>query len=255
RKLDGKILSIPQLNPRQCETDVHSRMDCQACHSAYTPQCYGCHDVYDPTKKQMDKVSYKETYGHWREGRSWIRYEKPTLGISKNRVMPFAPGCQVYLTELNDSLKIKRQETWLTMASFDPHSTRKETPKCIDCHRDPKRFGFGEGVIKQRGGIFEMQPVYDSEKSGLGAFNLDVMINPQGVMPQRMSRMDARPFNLNEIKKIYRVSYCITCHDKIEDKIYKNYEESMWKYKKNKSLPCNKIVSPRLRRCARLSRG
>ncbi len=241
RKLDGKVLTIPPLNPGQCEADIHRRMECQACHSAYIPQCYGCHDVYDPTKKQMDKVSYKETYGHWREGRSWIRYETPTLGISKNKVMPFAPGCQVFLTELNDSLKIKRQETWLTMAPFDPHSTRKETPLCIDCHSRPKRFGFGEGVIRQEGRVFTMQPVYDSEKSGLGVYNLDIMINPQGIIPQKMSRIDARPFSLSEIKNIYRASYCITCHDKMNDNIYKEYEQSVQQYKTDKTLPCNTL--------------
>ena len=241
RKLDGKVLNIPSLNPLQCSAGVHKRMSCQSCHSAYTPQCYGCHDIFDPSKKQMDKVSYEETYGHWREGRSWIRYEKPTLGVFKNKIMPFAPGCQVYLTELDDRKKIKRQETWLTMAAFDPHSTRKATAACEDCHSDPKRFGFGEGVIKQTGEAFTVNPVYDAQKSGLGKYNLDVMITPRGTIPQKMSRLDARPFSLSEIKKIYRTSYCIVCHDNMEDKIYKDYNKSLRDYNENKSLPCNKI--------------
>ncbi len=243
RKLDGKILNIPQLNTRQCESETHERLSCQACHSAYTPQCYGCHDIYDPNKKQLDKISNKETYGHWREGRSWLRYEKPVLGLANDRIKPFAPGCQVYLTELNNSSQIKRQETWLTMAAFDPHSTRKAVPTCEACHSDPKRFGFGEGIISQKGINFKMQPIYNARKSGLGKFNLDVMITPDNVKPQRMSRTDARPFTLNEIRNIYRAGYCIICHDTISDNIYKNYHKSLKKYKKDNSIPCRKIVA------------
>ncbi len=241
RKLDGKILTILQLDPLQCRSSTHERLSCQACHSAYTPQCYGCHDVYDPSKKQMDKVSYKETYGHWSEGRSWLRYEKPTLGIDDNKIKPFAPGCQVYLTELDDSAKVKRQETWLTMAGFDPHSTRKQTPSCATCHSDPKRFGFGEGILEQKGASFKMHPVYDVKKSGLGDYNLDVMITPQGIVPQKMSRLQTRPFNLTEIKKIYAAAYCIICHNKAGDKIYKDYAKSLRRYKTDKSLPCSRV--------------
>ncbi len=217
----------------------HEKLGCQACHSAYTPQCYGCHDVYDPTKKQLDKVSYEETYGHWKEGRSYLRFEKPTLGIDNlDRIMPFAPGCQVYMTELDDDLQVKQQKTWLTMAPYDPHSTRKKVALCIDCHGSIKRLGLGEGNAQFKDGHFETQQIYDPQLSGLGDFSLETMISEKGEIPQKMSRLTARPFSLDEINKIYRVSLCITCHDRYEDKIYANFEKSINRYLEDKTLAC-----------------
>ncbi|MGD9900334.1 MAG: hypothetical protein AB7T22_14515 [Calditrichaceae bacterium] len=242
RKLDGKELSIPQNKSNNaCYLPGHERMGCQSCHSAYTPQCYGCHDIYDPTKKQLDKVSNEETYGHWREGRSYLRYEKPTLGVDNlDRVMPFAPGCQVYLTELNDSLQIKQQKIWLTMAPFDPHSTRKAVPECIDCHSNIKRLGLGEGYLKLGKSGFETEQLYDTQTAGLGHGSLEMMTDEQGRLTQRMSRLTARPFKLSEINNIYRVSLCITCHDSYKDPIYKNFKKSIERYLKESHLPCRK---------------
>ncbi len=242
RKLDGKELEIPQnKNNETCNFQGHERMGCQSCHSAYTPQCYGCHDIYDPTKKQLDKVSNEETFGHWREGRSYLRYEKPTLGVDNlDRVMPFAPGCQVYLTELNDSLQIRQQKTWLTMAPFDPHSTRKSVPECIDCHSNIKRLGMGEGFLKPGENGFKTQQLYDTQTAGLGKSSLEMMTDGQGRLTQRMSRLTARPFDMKEIKNIYRVSLCITCHDTYNDAIYKNFEQSIERYRNESRLPCRK---------------
>ncbi len=229
RKLDGKKLLIPQNKKKQeCQMPGHEKMSCQACHSAYTPQCYGCHDVYNPTKKQLDKVSYEETYGRWTEGRSYLRFEKPTLGVDNlGRIMPFAPGCQVYMTELDDDLQIEQQKTWLTMAPYDPHSTRKDVAKCINCHGDIKRFGLGEGNAQFEDGHFRTQQIYDTKLSGLGDNSLEAMINEKGEIPQKMSRLTVRPFSLDEIYKIYRVTLCITCHDSYDDKIYINFGRSI----------------------------
>ncbi len=245
RKLDGKKLEIPQTNhKRQCAMPGHERLSCQSCHSAYTPQCYGCHDVYDPTRKQLDKVSYEETDGHWSEGRSYLRFEKPPLGIdTRNRVLPFAPGCQVYMTELDDTLGIKKQKTWLTMAPFDPHSTRTAVPGCIDCHSNPKRLGLGNGRLVLRNGNLSVIPIYDAPKAGLGGDDLEKMVDPDGRITQRMSRLTARPFKPDEIKKIYRVSYCLVCHDEAEDVIYKDFEKSIRQYKSDNALPCRQDES------------
>ncbi|KAA3618441.1 MAG: hypothetical protein D8M58_13335 [Calditrichaeota bacterium] len=245
RKLDGQKLIIPQNKNRpECQMPGHEKMSCQACHSAYTPQCYGCHDVYDPTKKQLDKVSYEETYGHWSEGRSYLRFEKPTLGIDNlGRIIPFAPGCQVYMTELDDDLQIKQQKTWLTMAPYDPHSTRKNVATCIDCHGSIKRFGLGEGNVQFKDGLFTTQQIYDAPSSGLGNFSLETMIDENGEIPQKMSRKTARPFSLDEIKKIYRVSLCITCHDSYKDKIYKDFDRSIEYFKSKKNKACQNYFS------------
>ena len=245
RKLDGKILDIPQMDTKyECTMPGHDRLSCQSCHSAYTPQCYGCHDLYDPTRKQLDKVNYQETDGRWSEGRSYLRFEKPALGIdARNRVMPFAPGCQVYMTELNDTLGVRSRKKWLTMAPFDPHSTRTAVPACIDCHSDPKRMGLGNGTLLLRKGKLSVIPIYDTKKAGLGDEDLEKMVGPDGKITQRMSRLQARPFNDEEIKNIYRVSYCLTCHEQADDPIYRDFKSSVIKFKSKASLPCRNLIT------------
>ncbi len=240
RKSDGRELGIVQTHSKAaCNLAGHERLSCQGCHSAYTPQCYGCHDVYDPNKKQQDKISYKETRGHWSEGRSYLRFEKPTLGVdARNRIMPFAPGCQVYLTVLDEKGKAEKQETWLTMAPFDPHSTRKRVPQCADCHSSAKRLGLGEGQLFLTNGALETQPIYDAVSAGLGKFPLEQMTTLDGRLTQKMSRLKARPFNPTEIKRIYRVILCLTCHDSYKDSIYRNFARSVQRYKTNPRLPC-----------------
>ena len=239
-KSDGKTHELTQTpGRRECSLPGHERMSCQACHTAYTPQCYGCHDVYDPSRRQTDKITYKETDGHWREYRSYLRFERPALGLDQfDRIVPMAPGCQVYLTELNKQGKVIKQDFWPTMAGFDPHSTRRQVAACIVCHSDPKRLGLGEGNLALQKGklIFEAQ--YDASSSGLGTFALDAQANLSGKALQKMSREQERPFNRQEIEKIYAVSYCLLCHEKAADKIYNNYFLSLKRFKNERGLPC-----------------
>jgi cytochrome c553 len=124
------------------------------------------------------------------------------------------------------------------MAPYDPHSTRKKVALCIDCHGSIKRLGLGEGNAQFADGRFKTWQIYDSKLSGLGDFSLETMISERGKMPQKMSRLTARPFSLDEINKIYRVSLCITCHDSSEDKIYANFEKGINRYLEDKSLAC-----------------
>ncbi len=243
RKLDGRKLLVKQ-NQKQanCTMPVHERLACQSCHSAYTPQCYGCHDVYDPAKKQFDKVARKETPGHWSEGRSYLRFEEPTLGVDKwNRIVPFAPGCQVYLTVLDRSGRVQKKAQYLTMAPFDPHSTRLKTPSCEDCHFSAKRLGLGKGQFFWYKDSIKVTSVYRADEAGLGPYSLEQMVQLNGKLTQKMSRLKARPFNQKELQKIIGVTFCLTCHDRASDPIYKDFAQSVKTYHVNKNLPCRQI--------------
>ncbi len=241
RKADGKALKIKQNSARpECTMPGHERLTCQGCHSAYTPQCYGCHDVYDPRQKQLDKVSLKETKGRWSEGRSYLRFEEPTLGLdARGRIMPFAPGCQVFLTVLDEQGQVEKQAQYLTMAPFDPHSTRLKVPQCEVCHLSAKRLGLGKGEWLFAKGQMGIESLYQVQQAGLGKVPLEQMVTPQGEVVQTMSRLPARPFNSREIKRIVRVSYCLTCHDQATDPIYQNFLKSWQRFEQQKELPCN----------------
>ncbi len=236
RKTDGKILSVPQTqNKAECNLPGHERLACQACHTAYIPQCYGCHDTYDPNRMQMDKVSGRETPGHWSEGRSYLRFEDPPLMLDQlNRVMPSAPGCQVLLTDLRDS----SQTYWPTMAAFDPHSTRTKVPECVACHSDPKRLGLGPGALGWTKGVLSAEPVYNAAASGLGNHPPEQITDGKGNAVQRMSRRGERPFNQNELNRIVGLSLCLTCHDSYRDAVYRDFDRSLTRYQKDATLPC-----------------
>ena len=80
RKMDGRPLKM-QLNTdlKKAHHNLkgHERLSCQACHSAWIPQCYGCHLTYRKSEWQKDWISGKKTLGHWKEARSYLRFDKP----------------------------------------------------------------------------------------------------------------------------------------------------------------------------------
>ncbi len=80
-KADKKPHPLRPPKPGQCNTGVHSRLSCQACHATWVPQCYGCHVRADKSEKQLDKLNGQMTFGNWTEFRSFIRYERPVLGV------------------------------------------------------------------------------------------------------------------------------------------------------------------------------
>ncbi|WP_457565327.1 hypothetical protein [Caldithrix abyssi] len=247
RKIDGRELTVQQnQNRTECVMPGHERLSCQSCHSAYTPQCYGCHDVYDLRQKQLDKISLKETEGRWSEGRSYLRFEEPTLGVdARGRIMPFAPGCQVYLTVLDKKGRVQKEARYLTMAPFDPHSTRLKVPQCEACHQSAKRLGLGEGTLRLEDGALKSQTLYDAPRAALGNCALEQMVDVEGRPTQKMSRLKARPFNALEIRKIFRVSYCLICHDRADDAIYNDFGQSVRRFNQDKTLPCNRLAEER----------
>jgi len=295
RKLDGKSIEtdIP-LKPKAYHTlSGHDRLACQACHSAWIPQCYGCHFTYQKGSYQRDWLSKKASPGGWKEGRSYLRFSKPTLGVKDaDKIAPFSP-CQVFVSVFDKQGHYIAEESFkiLAMASFDPHTTLKASRTCRDCHADPKSLGLGEGIFKlktpglsaivhgarniaerrhpaistddngtpgegigcRREAMFlgphgrplqlSFRPDYDSLSSGLGiTFPMDAFVDINGKPLQVSSSKDARPFNKEELEKIMSVNACLPCHNKYDDKIYKDFKLSLRQFKTEKDLPCIKAI-------------
>lgn len=145
-----------------------------------------------------------------------MRFRKPTLGVwSDGRIGPFAPGCQVFFDVFDEDGRQRTENSHLslTMASFDPHTTRLTVPDCVACHLDPKVLGLGEGSLKVTG-------------RGLQS-SLDAFVSANGKPLQSASRDGARPFNEEELGRITRVSLCLPCHDSYKDPIYLGYDRSL----------------------------
>jgi len=213
----------------------HERMECDTCHSAWSPQCYGCHQVLDYGEKGLDHLSGRMTDGRWAEGKTHFRFEGHIYGInSRGRVGILVPGCQVWNTVLDrdgrvikqfDSkiMKLQNGHTSIAAAPTHPHTSRKEVPRCVDCHLDAKALGLGEGTLNwnPRAGLPDPEPVYDSLTSGLKIpFAIDAVVDARGKVLQGTSHRLSRGFNQEEIKRITGIATCLTCHDRYDDPVW-----------------------------------
>jgi hypothetical protein len=228
--------------------DVHmNKLECYACHARWAPQCYGCHAQQDLTEqsngwidtKQPEDISKsglkknrRNSTMKWRETRSYLRWESPTLGINaKGKVSPFIPGCQAIFTQIDRDGKIKVHNKIFTTYDgvsgishnpIQPHTITKEARSCEDCHANPKALGLGTGI-------------YNSRRNGLNIdFELERIVDEMGTQLQATSHVGARPFNKEEQDRILRVNACAGCHGfTADDKIWKHITDSVGFIKTN----------------------
>lgn len=213
----------------------HKRLECDTCHSAWSPQCYGCHQVLDFQHKGFDHVSRTRSPGRWAEGRTYFRFNRHVYGInSRGRVGILVPGCQVWNTVVDkkgDILKpydskimpLKNGMTSIAVGPTHPHTTRTEVPRCVDCHLDAKALGFGDGRLVWEGPDHpsHTEPLYDSARSGLKIdYPIDSAVSEDGAPRQSTSHRLSRPFNDKELKKILGIAPCLPCHDRYDDPIW-----------------------------------
>ena len=244
RKMDGRALRLQGApDPEKAHHNLkgHDRLSCQACHSAWIPQCYGCHLTYRKSALQKDWITGKKTPGKWKEARSYLRFSKPALGVrNRDRVYPLSP-CQVFFSPLDDADQFLADESFtnLNLSAFDPHTTRGKSRSCIDCHTDPKSMGLGEGILHQTGGKRVFRPTHRASDHGRGLpFPLDGFVNLEGNALQTGAKNGVRPFDQEEIQRILSVEGCLGCHNTYEDKIYRDFPESLKRFETDAGLPC-----------------
>lgn len=223
-KLDGKKHPLDPPEKGQCDFPLHRRLSCEACHSAWAPQCYGCHIKRDLSETDLDKLTMKQTPGWWTEGRSYLRYAKPMLAVWGDKIVVAVPGCQDIVTLLDKNGDPQRQFNHLTMAALSPHTTRKKARTCADCHTEPKTIGLGEGTLWLQNGKLHFTPIDQGVKTAVGTTPpLDAYVDLNGKPLQHSSRSDMRPFNRQELRRILRVGLCLPCHKTYTDPAIKNY--------------------------------
>ncbi len=234
-KLDGKRHLVPQVlevigrNPQAAAAMTvpgHvKRLECYACHAVWAPQCYGCHTQQDLSTRAGDWLRYRKAADesmhateknrikgayHWRESRSYLRWENPALGINaEGKVSPFIPGCQVIFTQigpdgkprfLNHIFRLAGGLWGLASNPIVPHTVRPKPRSCEDCHTNPKAWGLGSRLFL-------------GEANGIPfPYALDQLVDEKGRQIQATSHERARPFNLSEIRRIRRVGACLACH-------------------------------------------
>ncbi len=223
-KIDGGKHPLNNIKKGVCDFPAHKRVSCEACHSTWVAQCYGCHAKRDERLTHLDKLSHKETPGYWQEGRSYIRYSQPMLGVWKDEIVVVTPGCQDIVTVVDGRGKIEQSFNRFTMAAINPHTTQAKGRKCIDCHASTRTVGLGLGTIVMENGKMVFVGVdrgVDTNNGRTVAF--DSYVDIDGNPLQNSSRENLRPFNGRELQAVLRVGLCVTCHNSYTDRIWKDY--------------------------------
>lgn len=226
-KVDQKQHPVKPMKQGTCDFPGHKRVTCEACHSPWVPQCYGCHAKRDAAGVHLDKLTLKETPGLWEEGRSYIRYERPMLGVWKDEIVVVTPGCQDIVTVVGEKGEIDSSFDRFTMAAINPHTTQAKGRECADCHASTKTVGLGEGTIAERDGKLTFTGIDRGVVTGVGqTVPFDAYVTLEGEPLQNSSRPELRPFNGNELQAILRVGLCTGCHNRYDDPAWRNYTSS-----------------------------
>ncbi len=225
-KITEKVHPLRPPKSGVCDFSGHNRMSCDSCHSSWVPQCYGCHVKYDRSDTDLDKLTLKQTKGWWSEGRSYIRYERPTLAVWDKKVVIVTPGCQDIITLLDDEGDEDSQFNTFTMAAISPHTTQARGRSCAECHTNTKVMGLGEGRVWREDGHWRFAGLDQGVETAKGVTPpLDAFVTIDGKQLQKGSRPDLRPFNKDELAKILRVGLCIECHERYDDKAWHGYSD------------------------------
>ncbi|RJP66207.1 MAG: DUF4405 domain-containing protein [Ignavibacteriales bacterium] len=217
---------LPLKSPRfVCvEGKAHKRLSCNTCHTSWAPQCIGCHTDYNPNSLSYDLLSNKEIKGEWNEHAGKFLAEPPALGIrikhlpGKNKteiIDNFMPGMIISLDKNNFGAgKTKLIFKRLYAPSFS-HTIVKRSRSCESCHNNPLALGYGRGkLIYEKEGKFgkwKFYPEYPLSKyDGLpdDAWTGFLQEGKTG----SSTRTGARPFTIEEQKKILTIGACLNCH-------------------------------------------
>jgi hypothetical protein len=231
RKSDNKTLNLKAASPKCYADKAHERLTCEACHTAWVPQCIGCHNTYEKTSQGYDMTTRTKKRGTWVEYTGEYMANAPVLGIKDahktekdQQVGIFSPGMIMTIDKLSytgsgapvDGTKHIFHRLY---APVSGHTTQKESRSCVSCHLDPMALGFGRGkLILTTTGKWEFEPEYvlnDYDQLPEDAWT--------GFLQNRndlsVTRLNMRPFNVKEQKQILKAGACLTCHKENSDVI------------------------------------
>ncbi len=216
-KVSGEIFPLNPPSPRFTKDKEHSNLSCNACHSAWVPQCIGCHNSFEQDTRTFDLLDNKMISGAWIEHIGQYFADPPTLGIEEGdhkKVLTFTPGMILTVDKSNYTGK---EETIFKRlyAPANAHTTIATGRSCKSCHNEPLAIGYGRGELiyeikNGKGKWFFKQRFANNKYDGLPE---DAWIGfLEESKEARATRTNMRPFNLEEQKRILTVGACLTCH-------------------------------------------
>jgi formate-dependent nitrite reductase cytochrome c552 subunit len=240
-KIDGKLRKVPQIRslaqrdalPVAMQIEGHiEKLECYACHARWAPQCYGCHAKMDKREQGNDWVDgTKDSTYKWQESRSYLRWETPVLGINtEGKVSPFITACQVIFSLIGKDGKAEESNKVYVTADghygiahnpIQPHTVTRQARTCENCHSETKALGLGSGHYMS---VFNQVDI---------PFELERIVDEDGVQIQATSHVGARPFNKAEMDRIKRINVCIGCHQEMPTLFWKNVRKVWGEAKTN----------------------
>lgn len=162
-----------------------------------------------PTSR--DWLTGSSSLGLWLGGYSMRRWEGRVLGLNfRGRVSAMRPHYQywVSLAEADGTNSMESViprtgagQPALAWNPYAPHSIRKQTADCWDCHGNARALGLGQTLVRAKDGVHVGlgRPSAD----GLGIdFDLDRVIDEQGRALQATSRIGAGFLTEEQLKKM-----------------------------------------------------
>ncbi len=233
-KLSGKMHESKHTATACTRGKGHDRLSCEACHTAWVPQCIGCHNTYEKETQGFDLLTGKRTKGAWVEFAGKTMAEAPVLGINTetNQIVTAMPG-MVMSIDHESFEKGKGKSFHRLYAPTSGHTTQKEVRSCKSCHNNPLAIGFGRGelIFKTSGNIgkWTFEPHFAlNESDGLPEDAWTGFLKE--AKPPYATRDWLRPFTVAEQKRILQVGACLTCHDeksKVMENALDNWEKSL----------------------------
>ncbi|HMK66097.1 MAG TPA: hypothetical protein VK564_09900, partial [Thermodesulfobacteriota bacterium] len=223
-ELKNKNKRLPMRPPNKiCEEKMHSRLDCNACHTAWSPQCIGCHTSFEPAAKGWDHLARKEVQGAWKEKKREFLADGPALGITKNpdgreKVSTFTPGMVLTINKGDGKGDLFKR----LFSPTSSHTIVKKPRSCRSCHNNPAALGYGRGELTYeiKGGIgkWHFNPKYETRKEDGLPEDAWIGFLKNG-SSANTTRSNIRSFNTEEQKKILLVGSCFQCHPEGDRKL------------------------------------
>ena len=246
-KLNGK--KYPMIRPAEICTrgEAHDEITCAGCHTSWAPQCIGCHINFEPDSPGYDLLENKKDNGTWREYAGGFFAGQPTLGVTENpeikEIKPAIPGMVMALDKSAFSEKYHGSETefFRLFAPAEPHTISKKVRDCKSCHNSSLALGYGRGELNfntiNGRSYWTFESEYEvSKQDGLPQ---DAWIGFLEERNDRVStRIDFRPFNLEEQKRILTVGACFTCHKEDSEVMLQSLDMEFELYLKKLSPEC-----------------
>jgi hypothetical protein len=198
----------------------HSRLACSTCHTAWAPRCVSCHTTFDPGDEGFDHAAQKWVKGTWNETAGPFEALPPTLGVvhdgpARGAIDTFVPGMVMTFDRNKEAGKPPEILHRRLYARLFSHTIRREVRSCESCHADPVALGFGKGelryVVSGSAGRWRFRPAArPSVHDGLPEDAWTGFLEARDGMVS--TREGARPFSVEEQKRILRVGACLSCH-------------------------------------------